>query len=441
MNAGPLVARSVLLEPAGPDGAIDPFAAALGGRLFARHDLVLAAFDVAATLALPAGLGDRDSVAAVAAVLAGIPTDDEVQLPGSGPVALGALAFDPDGPSALTVPALVYARDAAGTEWVTMVDHPERLSASDPLDAAAARRLVRERTGGPRPAGPGGERRVVRQEGAAPEVYRRAVATALDAIAAGTVDKVVLARSIDLVFGAVPPADEVLRRLVAREPDSTAFAVPHGPGVFLGASPELLVERRGRAVTCCPLAGTVALSGSPADDDRAVARLAASAKDLAEHQLVVEDVAARLAPLCTALSAPPTPTMARLRTLAHLATTVEGVLGGDVPPDVLTLTARLHPTPAVGGTPRRAALALLASLEPEPRDLWAGPVGWIDRHGDGDMIIGIRSATLGTERARLHAGCGIVAGSDPDAEYEETEVKLRPVLDALDPAPPESGGR
>jgi isochorismate synthase len=211
------------------------------------------------------------------------------------------------------------------------------------------------------------------------------------------------------------------------------FSTPGPDGIILGASPELLVARHGPAVSCLPLAGTVARGDTARADADAQGRLAGSEKDRAEHRYVVEAVAEALRPLCAEFTVPPQPSLVAFRSVAHLGTRISGRL--DAPVDVLQLVDRLHPTPAVGGTPRAEALKVIADGEPDERGYWAGPVGWVDAAGDGEWMIGIRSARLDDDGTVLtvRAGSGIVAGSDPDAEAAETNVKLAAVLDAAVP--------
>jgi isochorismate synthase EntC len=178
------------------------------------------------------------------------------------------------------------------------------------------------------------------------------------------------------------------------------------------------------------MAGTVALGQSDGADGRELARLRASAKDLAEHAVVVDAVRSSLEPLCTEVFARADPDVVKLSTVAHLATTVGGWL--DCPaPSALAVAARLHPTPAVAGCPVDAALAAIADLEGFHRGQYAGPVGWVDARGDGEWAVALRCASLNGATATLSAGAGIVAGSDPDREWDETEAKLRAMLDAL----------
>jgi isochorismate synthase EntC len=204
-------------------------------------------------------------------------------------------------------------------------------------------------------------------------------------------------------------------------------------GTFFGATPELLMARHGRRISCHPLAGTIPRGDTARADADAQGYLAGSVKDRAEHRFVVDAIAAALRPLCTALDVPDEPSLVAFRSVAHLGTRMEGTLGALT--SVLELVELVHPTPAVGGTPRQLALATIAAGEPVPRDYWAGPVGWVDARGDGEWMIGIRSARLhpDADAVTLHAGSGVVAASDPDAEAAETDVKLASVLESLVP--------
>ncbi len=256
-----------------------------------------------------------------------------------------------------------------------------------------------------------------------PEFERR-VTAALAAIASGRVGKVVLARQVHARFTHPLDPVAVLRRLQADEPTCAVFAHRQAGGVFLGASPELLVRRRGDRVVSHPLAGTSAA------DDAAVVALVASTKEQAEHRTVAEAVADRLAAWCDVLQVPKAPTPVRLHGVAHLGTRITGRLHQPAA-DALTLAAALHPTPAVAGVPTGAALALITDLEDEGRGFYAGPVGWVDARGDGELLVAIRSATVAGNRAVAYGGAGIVAGSAPDRELAETAAKLHTALGAL----------
>lgn len=395
----------------------------------------------AAILELPSGLAGASELDEALAWLRAVPHHDEVRRSGSGVSAHGALAFEPTTPARLIVPAVCAAHDAQGHAWATVV-----AAADEPLDEARVRALVRqaaaasaasgqarsgtERAGAPPGADAGAPTVLLRPP---PAGHIRSVAAAVAAIASGPLQKVVLARSIELHLAAPPDVGDVLERLRTQEPTCTVFAHPVPGGWFVGASPELLLCRSGDRVRCHPLAGTVGLTGTAADD-RAIESFLDSKKELAEHELVVEAIAAALEPYCDRLRVPSAPSLVRLQSVAHLGTLVEGHLRGrGHPSHALALLAALHPTPAVGGVPRREALALIAKLEPGPRGNWAGPVGWVDARGDGEWMLGIRSATLSTAGAVLWAGSGIVSGSIPEAELAETTIKLVPVLEAVAP--------
>jgi menaquinone-specific isochorismate synthase len=261
-------------------------------------------------------------------------------------------------------------------------------------------------------------------------VWTESVRRILATIDAGEVRKVVLARQ--LVVEAVGSIDRrvILDRLRRSHPSCFTYAA----GDFVGASPELLIRRRGGEVASCPMAGTVRRGDTPEEDAALVAGLRRSGKEAEEHRLLVEAVVSALAPVC---AEPPTagePDVVRFPTVSHLATRVSGVLR-EPAPSALALAGLLHPTPAVGGLPRAAALAAIAALEGFDRGLYAGPVGWVDANGDGEWAVALRGAQLDGRRARLVAGAGIVAGSDPDAEWAETEAKLRPMLAAVGALP------
>jgi isochorismate synthase len=259
--------------------------------------------------------------------------------------------------------------------------------------------------------------------------YGRGVAEAVDRIRTGELRKVVLARTMEVDAGRRLDPRRLAHRLRAVNPDAYTFAAPT-TGIIVGASPELLVSRFGRVVRSNPLAGSAARSGDPDEDRENAARLLASAKDHEEHVIVVDAVAATLASFCRELSWDPVPTLLETPNVWHLSTKFRGLLR-DPAPGVLELVEALHPTPAVAGEPRDAALGLIAELEPFERGSYAGPVGWVGANGDGEWAIALRCAELRGDHATLYAGAGIVAGSRPDAEVDETERKFRAFLDAL----------
>jgi isochorismate synthase len=363
-----------------------------------------------------------------------IPCDDTVRRPGSGVVALGALPFVDAMAGYLVIPRFTMgiSRDAEGVtrRWATAVGPAgTALPGTDELFDA-----------------------VIWQYGTTPEVADDPMVAALstsmtsaaygdmvaDALAlmrepGATLRKVVLSRPITVELGGPLPLSAVLRRLRAGEPNCTIFSMPVPDGAFFGASPELLVARHDDKVSCHPLAGTVPRGDTARADADAQRDLARSAKGREEHGYVVDEIAATLTPYCDELSVPDEPSMVAFRSVAHLGTRIEGRLSKPV--GVLELLERLHPTPAVGGTPRAEALEFIARREADQRDYWAGPVGWVDATGDGEWMIGIRSARLHAEGAAvtLRAGSGVVADSVPAAEADETNVKLATVLEAVVP--------
>jgi menaquinone-specific isochorismate synthase len=339
---------------------------------------------------------------------------DDVDRPGAGPVALGALPFAPDAGGSLVVPREVVGRDRDGNYWWTAVSEhgvsqpltrPPRALSATPARSPSDFRLT---------AVPSHER------------WCSAVAHAVERIEAGELDKVVLARSVEVEAARPLVITDILRRLRALFPSCMVFSVDG----FVGASPELLVARLGRDVRAQPLAGTIARSGDPETDERLARELLHSPKDRHEHGLVVDAVASALAPCCERLDVPPVPAIVPLRNVSHLGTAISGRLHAP-PTDALELARRLHPTPAVAGAPTAAALGLIAELEGPARGRYAGPVGWVDRDGNGEWAVGIRSAQIDGTRARLMAGNGIVAGSDPQAELAETQLKLQALLAAI----------
>lgn len=262
------------------------------------------------------------------------------------------------------------------------------------------------------------------------DLYAEAVAQAVALIRGGEARKVVLARTIEVEAGRTLDLRRLAQRLRAVDPHAYTFAASTNEGVFVGASPELLVARRGAVVRANPLAGSAPRAGDPHEDRANAEQLLASAKDREEHRIVVEAIAEHLQPLCDELRWDPEPRLRETPNVWHLSTAFEGVLR-EPAPDALALALRLHPTPAVGGSPTDVACAAIDRLEPFDRGPYAGPVGWVDAAGDGEWAIALRCALLSDERATLFAGAGIVAGSDPDAEVEETERKFRAFLDAL----------
>jgi isochorismate synthase len=243
-------------------------------------------------------------------------------------------------------------------------------------------------------------------------------------------EKVVLSRAMDLTARAPLDPALLVRRLAARDPGGYTYAVDLGGGhTLVGASPELLVSRRGDRVTANPLAGSVPRAPDPAVDRERAQALLASPKNRQEHEVVVRAVADALAPLCTDLDVPGEPSVVCTASMWHLSTVITGRTDPGVP--ALALAGALHPTPAVCGTPRAAARAAIAEFEGYDRGFYTGMVGWSDASGDGEWVVTIRCAVTHGSDVRLYAGAGVVAGSDPQAELAETAAKFRTLLDGL----------
>ncbi|AGP31267.1 isochorismate synthase [Corynebacterium terpenotabidum] len=272
----------------------------------------------------------------------------------------------------------------------------------------------------------------------AEETYTGAVRAALDAMGEdGALNKVVLGRSVRATLDRVPDWESLLRRLSARNRNAWVFSVPLGTAdsdrAFLGASPELLLSRRGDRIISHPLAGSVPRSSDPEEDRRRAERLTGSAKDHYEHAFVVDMIAETLGPWCAELDIPAQPELLATDKMWHLGTRITGRLkdAGAAGTDALSLARLLHPTPAVAGVPTRPAMDRIRDLEPVDRRYFAGTAGWCDADGDGDWVVSIRSAEFDGDRVTAWAGAGIVDGSDPDSEYTETGAKLRTVLEGL----------
>ncbi|WP_432542699.1 isochorismate synthase [Kineococcus sp. SYSU DK002] len=268
----------------------------------------------------------------------------------------------------------------------------------------------------------------------APGGYADAVRTALGRIRSGDVSKVVLARTLELEALDDWSVPDLVAELVGRNPGATALAVPLDDPAdpqarwLVGASPELLLRRRGPSVLLRPLAGSIPRSPEPEEDMRRADALMTSDKDRREHAFVVDAVVEALSPLCRTITAPE-PELVATPAVWHLATRITALLN-DTGTTSVDLVAALHPTPAVGGSPRAAALKVIDEVEGMDRGCYAGAVGWQDVHGDGEWVVAVRCAEVRGRTLRIFAGAGIVEGSDPDAEVAETAAKMRTVLDA-----------
>lgn len=262
-----------------------------------------------------------------------------------------------------------------------------------------------------------------------PSHYEHAVAAAVQRIAVGELEKVVLAREVE-VHAPTPYDPAAILGLLRQEfPSCYVFAVGRGGGTFLAASPELLVRREGQRASTVALAGSIGRSADPAVDDHLGERLLGSAKDREENAIVARAISRILEPHAVWVTAAQEPMVIKVANIQHLATPIRAQLTRPLP--VVELASALHPTPAVGGEPRRRATELIPALEGLDRGWYAGAVGWTDAAGDGEFCVALRCALLRGSTSRVYAGCGIVRDSDPAAELAETEIKLGALLPVL----------
>ena len=361
-----------------------------------------------------AGVGEAARVALddVTTLLRDAVVDDPLGVAGSGGVAIGSHPFTGVGGTAI-VPRVLVGKPAEGPHFVTFVEGGESLvrealTLREPAPTSAAAYTI--------------------SPGVNTQHYLAAVTAARDAVRSGRLVKAVIAR--DIVVEASSPIDvhALLRRLQVSFGSSYRYSIDS----FVGASPELLVARDGDVVTSHPLAGTTPRTGDPATDARLASALRASEKNQIEHRVVIDMVHDTLLPWCSYLDWQPEPEVVAVANVQHLGTRIEGRLSQPVP-HVLDLVRALSPTPALGGFPRDEALRLISEYEGLDRGRYGGAVGWCDRSGNGDWAVAIRCAELSPDRrrARLFAGGGIVAESDPLAELAETQAKFQAMLAAI----------
>jgi menaquinone-specific isochorismate synthase len=271
--------------------------------------------------------------------------------------------------------------------------------------------------------------RLLHWEGSSRERWTSSVNRILQETERGELQKATLARHLRLSFDRPWPVRPILRKLSKAYPECRVFALAHGESCFLGATPEVLIRQNARRIRSVCLAGSAPRDPDRAVDDVAARILMSDEKERQEHEIVVRWIADRLEPLASKLSWNTTPRLLRLRAVQHLETVFEGTVPDGR--DALELLAAIHPTPAVAGSPLEAALQVVREEEALDRGWYAGPIGWMERGGEGEMGLGIRSALIRGPHVHLFAGAGIVRGSDPDKEWRETELKFTPLLSAL----------
>ena len=329
---------------------------------------------------------------------------------GTGPILFASFAFSEDEPSLLTIPQIVVVQKN-GKSWITWIgnDQPELV-----------KRIIE----------PNGLELTWEQGALNDDEWSHAVEEAVSRIRAGDLEKVVLAQ--DLLAHANKEIDPaaLIQSLETEYPSTWLFLVDN----LIGATPELLVRLSKSLVTSRVLAGTIRRTGDEERDFALAGSLAKSSKDLEEHEYAVRSVAEALEPFASSTNVPESPFVLHLPNVMHLATDVTGVINDTASKvDIFKLVAALHPSAAVCGTPTDKAMTVIAKLESMNRGRYAGPVGWIDSHGDGEMGIALRCGQISPDRRsiRVFAGCGIVAGSCADQELAESQAKLLPIRSAL----------
>jgi isochorismate synthase len=361
---------------------------------------------------------------------------------GGGPTLMGALGFTgrrpaagdpwaPFGPSSLVLPELLVRVDAGRTS-LTAAALPGGRTARE-LERTWARLAGRAAALTPAPSG------IVAMPVVAPlhiaaelptrDHFRRLAGMFAGAVGRGRIDKVVLARRVDMRSPLELDVPNALRRLAASAPESTTYAFRRSGRTFLGATPERLVRTEGRTFRTVAVAGTVRRGTDAEEDARLAQQLMDSEKEREEHAIVVDSIRGLLQPVSETLEVEPRPGVMTLRFVQHLVTEISGTTREDQ--GLLALGERLHPTPAVGGEPRDIALAMIDEHEGYDRGWYASPIGWLGADGDGELYVALRCGIVDRTRATLFAGCGIVADSDPDQEWEESRIKLRAVVSAL----------
>ena len=331
---------------------------------------------------------------------------------GTGPILFGSFSFDPNEKSILVIPKIILGKKA-GKSWVTWIGND-----TQPNFSTISNSL------------PSGE--ITWSNGALSESqWKDQVSFAVDSIKQNKLEKVVLARDQVAASTVAINTRGLLQRLEIEYPSTWLFLVDG----LIGATPELLVRLSKSLVTSRVLAGTIRKTGNEDRDLALAASLAKSSKDLEEHEYAVRSVADALAPFCSSTNVPESPFVLHLSNVMHLATDVTGVLNDSAKQaDIFTLIQQLHPSAAVCGTPTNAAKKFIIDFEKMNRERYAGPVGWIDANGDGEIAIALRCGQLSQDNKsiRIFAGCGVVAGSDPANELAESQAKLMPMRTALE---------
>lgn len=450
VEPGPTLDSLIVLENLASRSLSDDRLAALfheGSAYWLRgiDELSLAGLGAVATIASEGAGRFDESDAAWAAIADGALVDDQSDRSvGTGRILMGGFAFDPDGPRSepwtgfpsghliaprilitsfeghtwITLTALIGPEADIDTEVATLTAlRDSAVSAADADDSETATDAFRSD--------------VDFEDQPDAAAWNGSVVSAVDAIRSGSLEKVVLARAAHADSTNDIDAYAALRSLRNANRNAFVFGYWRGSSAFVGASPERLIRLDGRKVQASSLAGTARRGANEGEDADVIAELFASAKDRVEHAVVVRALKEVLGEYCDDVTASSEPSLLTLPNVHHLETEVRGCIRpGNT---LLKIIGHLHPTPAVGGSPRDDALRFIRDVEKIDRGWYAGPIGWIGREG-GEFAVALRSAILYGAEAMLYAGCGIVAESDPDLEFTESVLKLQPMKSAISAA-------
>ncbi len=397
---------------------IDPIAIGAQGTLWKDMEMTLAGVGEAARIPIDRADGGEAAQKAQE-TLASISLQNEGQISGNDLVAFAAFPFDPKLPGELVIPRLLLRSLPNGALSITAV------SEGDLSVEAAIEEITSQESHSDMPT----STRSVIKSVIPPNVWRDELVTdVINRIQGGQLEKMVLAREIQITSDVDINVPQVVKNLVATNPNAMVFSIDK----FVGASPELLISRTGDVVQANPLAGTAIRLADEDEDMKSMDFLLESVKDQYEHKITIEWLLNELLPFCSYIDADPEPRIVSLPNVHHLATKVHGHLSTPAA-SVLELVSALHPTPAVAGKPQAEAINLITQIEKDGRGKYAGPVGWVDANGNGAFAVGIRSAQISGNQANLFAGVGIVADSDPQSELDETDGKFLTMQQAIMP--------
>ncbi len=395
---------------------IDPIAIGAQGTLWKDMEMTLAGVGEAARIPIDRA-GGGEAAQKAQEILASISLQNEGQISGNDLVAFAAFPFDPKLPGELVIPRILLRSLPNGALSITAV------SEGDLSVEAAIEEITSQVSHSDMPT----STRSVIKSVISPNVWRDELVTdVINRIQGGQLEKMVLAREIQITSDVDINVPQVVKNLVATNPNAMVFSIDK----FVGASPELLISRTGNVVQANPLAGTAIRLADEDEDMKSMDFLLESVKDQYEHKITIEWLLNELLPFCSYIDADPEPRIVSLPNVHHLATKVHGHLSTPAA-SVLELVSALHPTPAVAGKPQAEAINLITQIEKGGRGKYAGPVGWVDANGNGAFAVGIRSAQISGKQANLFAGVGIVADSDPQSELDETDGKFLTMQQAI----------